>query len=83
VSLQQSNEPIIVRVVEQPVHETTISDVIFGSIGLVGVLLLAALLLGVILGGVLILLKRLTARDGLDPRRDAENLRVTPTSPGM
>ena len=70
----------MVRVVEQPVHETTISDVIFGSIGLVGVLLVAALLLGVLLGGGLILVKRLAARDGLDAKRDAETLRVTPTS---
>ena len=70
----------MVRVVEQPVHETTISDVVFGSIGLVGVLLLAALLLGLLLGGGLILVKRLTARDGLDAQRDADNLRVTPTS---
>ena len=80
MSLQQANQPIIVRVVEQPVHETTISDVILGSIGLVGVLLLAALLLGLLLGGGLILVKRLTARDGLDAQRDAESLRVTPTS---
>ena len=80
MSLQQANQPIIVRVVEQPVHQTTIADVIFGSIGLVGVMLLAALLLGLLLGGGLILVKRLTARDGLDPRHDGENLRVTPTS---
>jgi uncharacterized protein YacL len=80
VSLQQANQPIIVRVVEQPVHETTISDVIFGSIGLVGVLLLAALLLGLLLGAGLILLKRLTARDGLDGHGEADSLRVTPTS---
>ncbi len=80
MGLQQANQPIIVRVVEQPVHETTIADVIFGSIGLVGVMLLAALLLGAVLGGGLILMKRLTARDGLDARHDAENLRVTPTS---
>ena len=70
----------MVRVVEQPVHETTISDVVFGSIGLVGVLLLTALLLGLLLGGGLILVKRLTTRDGLDAQRDAETLRVTPTS---
>ena len=76
----QPNSPILVRVVEQPVHETTISDVVFGSIGLVGVLLVAALLLGLLLGGGLILVKRLTARDGLDARRDAEAFRVTPTS---
>ena len=75
-----SGSPIIVRVVEQPVHETTISDVIFGSIGLVGVLLVSALLLGLALGGGLILFKRWTARDRLDAERTAENLRVTPTS---
>ena len=76
----QPNSPIIVKVVEQPVHETTISDVIFGSIGLVGVLLVAALLLGVVLGCGLIGLKRLRARDGLDTQGEAESLRVTPTS---
>ena len=70
----------MVRVVEQPVHETTISDVIFGSIGLVGVLLVSALLLGLLLGGGLILVKRFTARDGLDSTREAEAFRVTPTS---
>jgi hypothetical protein len=78
--LQQANEPIMVRVVEQPVHGTTFSDVIFGSIGLVGVLLLSALVLGLLLGGGLILLKRLTARDGLDAAHEAEAFRVTPTS---
>lgn len=61
-------------------HETTLSDVIFGSIGLVGVLLLAALLLGAVLGFGLIGLKRLRARDGLDAQGEAESLRVTPTS---
>ncbi len=80
MSLSQADQPIFVRVVEQPVHETTISDVIVGSIGLVGVLLLAALLLGLLLGGGLILVKRLTARDGLDAQGEAESLRVTPTS---
>ena len=76
----QLNQPIIVRVVEQPVRETTISDVIFGSIGLVGVLLLSAVLLGLLLGVGLILVKRLRARDGLDAQGEAQNLRVTPTS---
>ena len=76
---QQSN-PIIVRVVEEPVHETSISDVIVGSLGLVGVLLVCALILGAVLGGGLVLYKRLRARDGLDPEDDAGKLRVTPTS---
>ena len=76
----QQPEPIIVRVVEQPVHETTISDVIFGSLGLVGVLLVAAALLGLLLGGGLIVFKRLRRRDGLDPDNDGTSFRVTPTS---
>jgi hypothetical protein len=80
VSLLQANQPIIVRVVEQPVHETTISDVVFGSIGLVGVLLVTAALLGLLLGLSLIAIKRLRARDGLDAQGEAESLRVTPTS---
>ena len=76
----QQQEPIIVRVIEQPVDETTIADVIFGSLGLVGVMLLAALLLGLLLGGGLVVYKRLFAKDGLDAEKDAESLRVTPTS---
>jgi hypothetical protein len=80
VSVLQASQPIIVRVVEQPVHETTIADVVFGSIGLVGVLLVSAALLGLLLGLSLIVIKRLRARDGLDAQGDAESLRVTPTS---
>lgn len=76
----QQGDPIIVRVIEEPVHETSISDVILGSLGLVGVLLVCALILGAVLGGGLVLYKRLTARDGLDPEDDADKLRVTPTS---
>jgi hypothetical protein len=70
----------MVRVVEQPVHTTTLSDVVLGSLGLVGVLLVSALLLGFLLGGALVVFKRLTARDGIDPAHEAESLRVTPTS---
>ena len=72
--------PIIVRVVEEPVDETTIADVILGSLGLVGVMLIAALLLGLLLGAALVFYKRLRSRDGLDAQNDAESLRVTPTS---
>jgi hypothetical protein len=77
--LQQPTS-IVVRVVEQPVHETTIADVVVGSLGLVGALLLAAAVMGLLLGGGLILFKRLRHRDALDAEEDAANLRVTPTS---
>ena len=76
--LQQ--DPIIVRVVEEHVKETTVADVILGSLGLVGVMLLSALLLGLLLGGCLLLYKRLTGKEGIDAERDAETLRVTPTA---
>ena len=76
--LQSRQDPIIVRVVEQPVRETSVVDVLIGSLGLVVVMLLAALLLGLVLGGLLIAFKRLRAKDGLDPDHDAETLRVTP-----
>jgi hypothetical protein len=71
-------DPIIVRVIEQPVHETSLSDVILGSLGLVGVLLIAALVFGLLLGGLLIAYKRLRAKDGIDADGDSETLRVTP-----
>jgi ABC-type phosphate transport system permease subunit len=80
VAAQERNDPIMVRVVEQPVRETTVGDVIVGSLVLVGVMLVAALLLGLALGGLLVAFKKLTARDAIDPHDDAQNLRVTPTS---
>jgi len=78
VLAQQPSPPIIVRVVEQPIHETTIGDVILGSLELVAVVLVVAAVLGLLYGGVLIAFKRLTARDGLDTQTEADSLRVTP-----
>ena len=74
----QPPDSIIVKVVEEPVKSTTIVDVLLGSLGLVGVLLLAALVLGVILGGTLIGIKKFRARYNLEPVPDSESLRVTP-----
>jgi hypothetical protein len=73
----QSN-PIIVRVIKEPTHETTIVDVVVGSLGLTGALLLAAIVLGAILGGILIGIKLLRARYNLEPVPDSESLRITP-----
>ena len=70
--------PIIVRVIEEPVEQTTIADVLIGSLGLTGAMLLAAAVLGAILGGVLIGIKLLRARYNLEPVPDSEALRVTP-----
>ncbi len=63
--------PIIVKVVQQPVESTTVADVLVGAIGLTGVLVLFALLLGGALGGVLIGVKVLRAR--LNPERASDS----------
>ena len=76
--LFQAAQPIVVRVVEPPMESTTIADVLVGALGLTGVLLLAALVLGGILGAVLIGVKRLRERYNLEPVPDSEALRVTP-----
>ncbi len=54
---RQESAPIIVHVVQQPVRSTTVGDVLIGSIGLAAVLVLAAVLAGGVLGGLLILFK--------------------------
>ncbi len=74
----QQPPPIIVRVVEQPVESTTVADVLMGALGLTGVLILAAAILGLLLGGVLIGLKLLRARYNLEKVQDLQELRVTP-----
>jgi hypothetical protein len=70
--------PIIVQVVEQPVESTSVADILVGSLGLTGVLLLAALVLGAVLGGTLIGVKLLRARWNPEPESDLDALRVTP-----
>jgi hypothetical protein len=76
--MQPPPSPIIVRVVEEPVKSTTIVDVLVGSLGLVGALLLAAVVLGAILGCTLIGIKKFRARFNLEPVPDSESLRITP-----
>jgi hypothetical protein len=74
----QPASPIIVRVIEEPVEQTTIADLLIGSLGLTGAMLLAAAVLGALLGGILIGIKLLRARYNLEPVPDSEALRVTP-----
>ena len=74
------SEPVIVRLVDQPVRDTSVADVIIGAIGLTGVLLIAAALLGLRFGGILIGIKKVRARYQLEEETDANALRVTPHS---
>jgi uncharacterized protein YacL len=79
VLLLQQQAPIIVQVVEEPVKGTSIADIIFGALGVVGLGLLCAVLLGAVLGGILILVKRWRASHGHEPDPVTENpYRISP-----
>ena len=75
----QPSNPIVVRVVEEPVETTGISDILIGALGLTGVMLLAALVFGLRLGGILIAIKRIRARYDLDAPPETNPMRVTPS----
>jgi hypothetical protein len=77
----QPPDPVIVRVIEPAAETTTAADILIGALGLTGVMLLAALLLGGLLGALLIGIKKLRARYDLEPLPDSEALRVTPGLP--
>lgn len=50
----QTEGAIIVRLIEPPAPEVTVGDVILGSLGVAGVMTLAAVVLGVLVGWLLI-----------------------------
>lgn len=54
----QTSQPFIVTVVEPPSHSTNIGDVIIASLGVAGVLTLAAAVLGGVIALGLILWRR-------------------------
>ena len=56
--------PLIVKVVERPAKEISVADILVGSVGIIGLFLLGAALLGLAMGGVFILFRRW--RDGRD-----------------
>jgi hypothetical protein len=74
MNIQQN--PIIVHVVQQPVESTTIGDVLVGAIGLTGVLVLVAILLGGAFGGVLIGIKLLRRRFNIEPASDSDIIHI-------
>ncbi len=68
--------PVIVHVVQQPVESTTLGDVLIGAIGLTGVLVLVAILLGGAFGGVLIGIKLLRRRLDVEPASDSDIIHI-------
>ena len=80
LSLFQPSGPIIVRVVEEPAKETTVVDVLLGSIGLTGLVLLIAALAGLALGGLFVWLKKRRGADALEI--EAQTLELSSPGPG-
>ena len=78
--LIQAPQPVMARVIEPAVESTTVADILIGAMGLTGAMLFAALVLGALLGGLLIGIKKFRARYNLEPAADSESLRVTPFS---
>ena len=74
-------QPIMISVVEQPVAETTVADVLLGALGLTGVLILTALVLGLLLGGLIVGYKRYRERGRTDGPRagaDSDAIHISP-----
>jgi hypothetical protein len=71
------SQPVMVRVVEQPVESTSVADVLIGAFGLTGALILVALVLGALFGALLIGVKKLRARYDLEPVPDSEAFKIT------
>jgi hypothetical protein len=79
--MQQQAPPIMVQVVEKPIEGTSVADVLLGAIGLTGVLIALAVLLGLALGGVIILYKRHAERrrtDGPRAGADSDAIHISP-----
>ena len=70
-------DPVMVRVIQPTVEETSVADVLIGSIGLTGVLVLVAIVLGALLGGLLIGIKKLRTRYNMEPVPDSEAFKIT------
>lgn len=74
-------QPIMITVAEQPVDETTVAEVLLGAMGLTGVLILMALVLGLVLGGLIVGYKRYRERGRTDGPRagaDSDAIHISP-----
>jgi hypothetical protein len=73
--------PVIVQMVAEPAKEISVADILMGSVGLTGLFLLGAALLGFGLGGVLILFRRWQAAHGVDDGESAAFQLTQPPRP--
>ena len=64
-------QPIIVHVIQPATESTTVADVLIGAFGLTGLLVLLAIVLGALFGGILIGIKVIRRRMNIEPPPDA------------
>ena len=50
----QNPQPLIVTLIEKPTPQTTLADVVLGSLGVTGLLVLLSLVLGLVVAGLLV-----------------------------
>ena len=76
---QQRPDAFVVTVVQEPPREMTVADLIIGSLGVAGGLLVLALALGVVAGAGLVVWNRLFPA----ARRHLPSVSPSVTSPGL
>lgn len=77
--VQPPSTPIIVRVVDAPVRGLGLGDVILNAVGLTGALAVAALILGLVVAGAVIVLRRAQSRRITDEEASqTQSLGLTP-----
>ena len=76
-----SAQPItVVQVVEKPTREISVGDILLGSVSFVGMALLAAAIVGLLAGGVLVWFKRLRPANRLNGQ-DADDTSLRLNTP--
>jgi hypothetical protein len=71
--------PVIVKVMEAPTKEISVADILMGSVGITGLFLLGAVVLGALLGAAFIAFRRWQDRHGRgEPGGDAFHLTQPP-----
>ncbi len=59
----QPTTPIVVKVVGETPKDIGVIDIIFGSLGITGLILIGSALLGLLLGGLIIFIRRRLSAD--------------------
>jgi hypothetical protein len=77
--LQQAQPvtPLIVKIVERPTKEISVADILLGSIGITGLFLVGAAILGLVLGGAFIMVRRWRDARSIDSESEASAFQLT------